>query len=31
LLGSRVPLNLNFVEGEEEQIATAATACAGVV
>jgi hypothetical protein len=31
LLGSTVPLNLNFVEGEEEQVATAATACAGVV
>jgi len=31
LLGSTVPLNLNFVEGEEEQVAAAATACAGVV
>ena len=26
-----MPLNLNFVEGEEEQVAAAATACAGVV
>jgi hypothetical protein len=31
LLGSTVPLNVNFVEGEEEQVAAAAIACEGVV
>jgi hypothetical protein len=31
LLGTAVPLNLNFVKGEEQQVAAAAMACAGVV
>jgi hypothetical protein len=31
LLGSAVPLNLNFVNGDEQQVAAAAMACAGVV
>jgi hypothetical protein len=31
LLGSKVPLNLGFAEGEEAQVATAAMACDGVV
>ena len=31
LLGSAVPLNLNFVKGEEQQVAAAAMACTGVV
>jgi hypothetical protein len=30
-LGDTVPLNLNFVQGEEREVATAATSCAGVV
>ena len=30
-LGSKVPLNLNYVEGEETQVAAAAVACEGVV
>jgi hypothetical protein len=30
-LGKSVPLNLNFAEGEETQVAAAAMACAGVV
>lgn len=31
LLGNAVPLNLDFVKGEEQQVAAAATACGGVV
>lgn len=31
LLGDAVPLNLDFVEGQEKELAAAATACAGVV
>jgi hypothetical protein len=31
LLGRKVPLNLNFVKGDEQQVAEAAMACAGVV
>jgi hypothetical protein len=31
LLGSNVPLNLGFAEGEEAQVAAAAVACEGVV
>jgi hypothetical protein len=31
LLGSKVPFNLMFVEGEEAQMAAAATQCDGVV
>lgn len=30
LLGSKVPLNLSFAQGEEAEVAAAATACAGV-
>jgi hypothetical protein len=31
LLGSAVPLNLNFVKGQEPEVAAAAMACSGVV
>jgi hypothetical protein len=31
LLGSAVPLNLDFVKGDEQQVAAAAMACTGVV